>query len=334
MTIQSRSEEITAAVKDAVKKLFAKGKVDLVIGYTDGTLPLRAQPLFMKSADDVDDFKWNNLGYINIAKYALEKRTKKVDDKDVDLKIGIVAKGCVGRAINHLIVENQIKRENVVIIGFPCNGIADVNKIEKDLGEKEALEVNLDGDNLVVKGNGFEKSYPIAENVNTVCKVCKIKTPTVADVMVLEGKNLPLDDDFADIAEHNKKATAEKWDETISTLHDCIRCYSCRQACPMCYCSLCFVDQNKPMWFDKTSSMQDIFTFHLVRSLHMAGRCVSCGACTAACPMHIDLNFITRKLQELAKRRFDFVSGLDQDTLPPLSAFKMNDEQEFMLEEE
>jgi formate dehydrogenase subunit beta len=334
MTIQSRSEEITSAVKDAVKALFNEGKVDLVIGYTDGTLPLRAQPLFMRSAEDVDQFNWNNLGYINIAKYALDKRTKKVGDKEVDLKIGIVAKGCVGRAINHLVVENQIKRENVVIIGFPCNGIIDVNKIEKDLGDKEALEVKLDGDNFLVKGDGFEKSYPIAENINSVCKVCKIKTPTVTDVMVLEANNLPLDDSFSDILEYNTKSPDEKWDETTTTLHDCIRCYACRQACPMCYCNLCFVDQNKPIWFDKTHDMTDIFTYHLVRSIHMAGRCVSCGACTAVCPMNIDLNFITRKLQELVKKRFDFVSGFDQETQPPLADFKMSDKEEFMLGEE
>lgn len=331
MTIQSTSEEITSAVKDAVKKLFDEGKVDLVIGYTDGTMPLRAQPLFMYNKEEVDQFKWNNLGYINIAKYALQERTKKVGDEDADLKVGIVAKGCVGRAINHLIVENQIKRENVVIIGFPCNGMVDINKIEKDLGQKEALEVALDGDNLVVKGNGFEKAYPIAENVSSVCKVCKLRSPPVTDVMVMEANNLPLDDSFSDIEEYNKKTPEEKWDETIHMLHDCIRCYSCRQACPMCYCNLCFVDQNKPIWFSKSHNMKDIFTFHLVRTIHMAGRCVSCGACTAVCPMNIDLNFITRKLQELSKRRFDFVSGMDQETQPPLADFKMSDAEEFML---
>ena len=34
------------------------------------------------------------------------------------------------------------------------------------------------------------------------------------------------------------------------------------------------------------------------------------------------------------KERFDFTSGLDPDTLPPMVDFKMEDAQEFMLEED
>ncbi|MFX1401570.1 MAG: 4Fe-4S ferredoxin, partial [Promethearchaeota archaeon] len=104
--------------------------------------------------------------------------------------------------------------------------------------------------------------------------------------------------------------------------------------CPMCYCNLCFVDQNKPVWFGKTTDLPDIIVFHLIRALHLAGRCVACGACTSVCPMGIDLNLITRKLEKIAKERFDFTSGIDFEQLPPMMSFKMEDEQEYMLEED
>ena len=62
--------------------------------------------------------------------------------------------------------------------------------------------------------------------------------------------------------------------------------------------------------------------------------CVGCGACSSVCPMGIDLNLINRKLEELVKRRFDYTSGLNAETVPPMMDFKMEDEQEFMLEED
>ena len=66
----------------------------------------------------------------------------------------------------------------------------------------------------------------------------------------------------------------------------------------------------------------------------MAGRCVACGACSSVCPMGIDLNFITRKLEKIAKERFGFTSGLNAETLPPMMDFELEDEQEFMVEED
>ena len=41
-------------LKDQIKKLIKEKKVDLVIGWEKGTLPLTATPLFMKTEKDVD----------------------------------------------------------------------------------------------------------------------------------------------------------------------------------------------------------------------------------------------------------------------------------------
>jgi len=84
----------------------------------------------------------------------------------------------------------------------------------------------------------------------------------------------------------------------------------------------------------KTTDISDIIVFHLVRAMHLAGRCVACGACSSVCPMGIDLNIITRKLEKLVKERFDFTSGIDSKVMPPMMDFDMKDEEEFMLEED
>jgi len=134
--------------------------------------------------------------------------------------------------------------------------------------------------------------------------------------------------------EFESKTTEEKWDYIKDTLETCTRCYACREACPMCYCNLCFVDQNKPIWFEKTTEISEIIAFHLVRAMHLAGRCVACGACSSVCPMGIDLNLITRKLEKIVKERFNFTSGIDSKKMPPMMDFSMDDAEEFMLEED
>ena len=143
-----------------------------------------------------------------------------------------------------------------------------------------------------------------------------------------------MDEDYEDVEGFEMKTADEKWHYTKDLLKNCILCYACREACPMCYCHLCFVDQNKPVWFGKTHDLPDILTFHLIRAFHMAGRCVGCGACNAVCPMGIDLNLINRKLEETVKRRYNYTSGLNAETVPPMMDFKMADEEEFMLEED
>nr|MDO8087105.1 4Fe-4S dicluster domain-containing protein [Candidatus Sigynarchaeum springense]MDO8116218.1 4Fe-4S dicluster domain-containing protein [Candidatus Sigynarchaeota archaeon] len=333
VTAQEHGHVLESKLRTVASELLKEKKVDLIIGYSKGTIPQRSSPYIARNPADTSNFIWNNLGYTNLAKYLLAKRKKKVDNKEVDLKIGVVAKGCVGRAINQLIVEKQVTRENVVIIGIPCNGMIDLNRIYEAVGTKEILDIALVGDDIVVKGRGFEKKLPFNENINTLCKACKIKTPPITDVLIGESNNLPIDEKFQDVIAFEKMPANEKRDHVQQLLHDCIKCGSCRQACPFCYCKLCFVDQNKPVWFNKTFDMNDILVFHLIRSIHLAGRCVSCGACYGACPIGINLNELTRKLEKLSKARFDYVPGMDLKTPPPMMAFKLDDDQGFILEE-
>ncbi len=333
VTVQEYSQAIESKLRKVASELLGEKKVDMIIGYSKGTIPQKSSPFIAKSPADAPNFFWNNLGYTNLAKYLLVKRKKKVDDKEVDLKVGVLAKGCVGRAINQLILEKQVARENVTIIGIPCNGMIDLNRIYEAVGTKEIVDISLVGNDIVVKGQGFEKKLPFNENINSLCKECKIKTPPITDLLVGDSNNLPLDDTFPDVVAFEKMPAEAKRDHVQQLLQDCIKCGSCRQACPFCYCKLCFVDQNKPVWFDKTFDMNDIIVFHLIRSVHLAGRCVSCGACYGACPMGINLNELTRKLEKLSKVRFDYVSGMDLKTPPPMMAFKLDDDQEFILEE-
>ena len=77
----------------------------------------------------------------------------------------------------------------------------------------------------------------------------------------------------------------------------CIRCYACRNACPLCYCPTCFVDESTPQWVGKSIDPTDTMTFHFLRAYHCAGRCTDCGACERVCPMGISMRQFTKKTQ-------------------------------------
>ena len=336
--IQAENVEIEKQMREVARNLLIEKKVDMIIGYAQGTVPLSSSPIFIKKIEDVDNLIWNNLCYVNLARYIVPPLTEFVDNEKVELKVGIVSKGCVARALIHLVKEKQVDPEKIKIIGIPCNGVVNRRRIEKELGEKEILEISVSNETISVKGKEFEEVLPYQEYLNELCKTCKVKSPpmssSLSDVIVGESIEVAsVEDDFVDLDNYESKTPGEKWEVITELLSDCTRCYACREACPMCYCNLCFVDQNKPVWFGKTSEMSDIIVFHLVRAMHMAGRCVGCGACSSVCPMGIDLKLINRKLEKIVKERYDFTAGLSLDVMPPMMTQKMEDSEDFMLGE-
>jgi len=273
-------------IQDIAKKLLKEKKVDVVIGFEKGTLASSATPCFIKSPDQADRLIWNSFCGNNLANY-LPKR------KD---KIGIVAKGCDSRSIVVLIQENQIKREQLYIIGVPCDGMTDKNNALHDY-----------------------------------CLICEHKNPVIYDVLVgekvKENKNK---DKYKKIEDFEKKSSSDKWQYLESELSKCIRCNACRNACPTCYCKECFIDQEKPRWVGTTNNISDTIFFHLGRISHQAGRCTDCGACVRACPMNIDLRQFTQKITKDGKTLFDYETGLDVKVKPPFTTFKEDDAQDFI----
>ncbi|MEJ2248175.1 MAG: 4Fe-4S dicluster domain-containing protein [Candidatus Lokiarchaeota archaeon] len=336
--IQQKNKEIEQQIREISRNLLKNGEVDVILGYAKGSVPLATTPIFIKNEKDVDKLVWNNFCYINLASYLSTPFKNLINESNKDIKIGIISKGCTARALIHLSIENQVELENLKIIGIDCNGIINRRKIEKEFYDREISEVRIKDDTIIIKGKDFEEILPFDKYLNTLCKKCKVKappqSPELSEIIVGESQQIStIEDDFEDVIDFESKSPDERWSEIKELLKDCTRCYACREACPLCYCNLCFIDQNMPSWFDKTYDLSDIIVFHMIRALHLAGRCVACGACSSVCPMGIDLNLITRKLEKIVKDRFDFVSGLDPNTIPPMMDFKMEDKEEFMLEE-
>ncbi len=245
--------------------------------------------------------------------------------------MGIIAKGCDARSIAVCTFEKQIPRENVVIIGVPCLGLIDRKKLEARLDGREVLEATIGDEQIRVKGEGFEFVLPKKDFICDSCLTCRHRNPPIYDVFVGEKvRETPDVDEFAEVSDFESKSAEERWAHFKEELSKCIRCYACRNVCPLCYCKTCFVDQTMPAWFGKTNDLSDTMIYHIVRAFHVAGRCVDCGACSRACPMDINLRELVKKTEKIMKERYNYESGLSLEEVPPLGEFEMDDSQEFI----
>ena len=91
------------------------------------------------------------------------------------------------------------------------------------------------------------------------------------------------------------------WEEQFSR---CLKCYACRAACPLCYCSRCTVECNQPQWIPVPAHDLGNLEWNVMRAMHLAGRCVNCGDCSRACPVGIPLYLLNQELIGERFRRF------------------------------
>lgn len=68
-----------------------------------------------------------------------------------------------------------------------------------------------------------------------------------------------------------------------------------------------------------------------MRAMHIAGRCVNCGACAKACPLDIPLNLLTYKLIEDINEKFGVFAGTNATAEYALSTYKPEDKENFII---
>ncbi len=97
----------------------------------------------------------------------------------------------------------------------------------------------------------------------------------------------------------------------------CVKCYGCRDICPMCFCRECSLECEDLV--SKGSLPVDIPVFHLTRAMHMADRCIDCGLCDEACPSDIPLRLLYKKTAGIMNTEFGYTSGINKNEKSPLS---------------
>lgn len=312
--------QYTEKMKETAQRLLKDCTVEMVIGFRKGSLPMMNEPHFANNPEDADNFVWDSNCGINLANYLTSRKEK----------IAIFAKGCDSRNIVTHIIENKIDREQLHIIGVPCHGMIDRQRV-LDMFEGEVLGVTEDGDSVTVSGTGFEETIQKSEILQENCSVCIHRNPSISDEMLADPVEEQADvDRYADVRKIEALTPEEKFAYFDDLLKECIRCYACRNACPLCYCPTCFVDESQPQWVGKSQDQMDIRTFHFLRAYHCAGRCTDCGACQRACPVGINMRVFTKKLEKDCLEMFNWESGLSLEQRPPLDFYRPDDPEDFI----
>lgn len=313
--------QLTTEIREAARRLLREKHVEVVIGFERGSMPLRSRPCFVRKEEDVDRLVWDGFCENALAAY-LPKRKERA---------AIVAKGCDSRAVVELIKEKQVQRDQVILIGVPCRGMIDRSRVEALVAPRRILETEETEDLLILKGADFEKALNRSDFLHDSCRTCTHPNPVLHDVLIGQALDEEKQDLFSDIEAFDAMTSEERWSYLSKEVDKCIRCYACRNACPLCYCPECFVDVSLPQWIGKSTDASDTMIFHLMRAYHLAGRCVSCGACERACPVGVDIRKLNRKLQKDVKDLFGYEAGLSLDEVSPLATFRPDDPEAFIV---
>jgi coenzyme F420-reducing hydrogenase beta subunit len=206
-------------------------------------------------------------------------------------KAAIVVKPCDERTLVVLEKESQLERDKLVVIGMACPGMQ-----------------------------------------GPACRGCDCRKPRWADVTLGEASapTAPAEPRYTELDAFLQKTPAERMAYWRAELARCVKCYACRQACPLCYCERCVADKNRPTVIDTSATLKGNFAWHITRAFHLAGRCVGCDQCTRACPAGINLRLLNLSLAQAAEKEFAFRAGDDPQQTPILGSYSASDHEDFI----
>jgi len=289
--------------------------------------------------------------------------------KSMGGKVAVVLRPCEIRAFIELVKLKQGRIEELVLVGIDCLGAFKNSDYIQMVGEKgseftaEFYKGALSGKEVAVEG--FELS--------PACKACENPVPDGADIIIglfgidtntellvqartPKGAQLYQNLGFSEAEEppertaaveslvaeriaYRDKMFAETTEATNSLeklsiyLANCINCYNCRVACPVCYCKECVfvtdVFNHEPVqylrWANRKGIIKmptDTIFYHVTRIAHMSTACVGCGQCTNACPNNIPVLELFRTVSNRTQKAFEYEAGRSIEDDPPLSIFR------------
>jgi formate dehydrogenase (coenzyme F420) beta subunit len=233
------------------------------------------------------------LGYKMVHGHPLPHCFTLEDVAEVDELIVSEARYSLEKIATHL--TRQDPKIKIGLLARDCNQRA-INILsvwhQLDLEKIKTLNVNCCPSNL--------KAHPD-------CSYMTVETPGAYKQQV--GIDNTIDTETADA--FSKEAKTIRW---MYEFQKCIKCYGCRNICPVCFCTECSLEHKDLIGPGNLPPQVPIF--HLVRAAHMAGRCIDCGLCEDACPMDIPLRLLYRKVNRIVKDVFDYDTGESSEQSP------------------
>ncbi len=308
-------------LQNEIQNALDEKNIKYVIAYKKGTYGFQTTPFFVSRKEDVSHVIFSPFCLNNLTMYIINEYGKE--------KIGIVVKGCDSRSLIQMINEKRILRDQLFIIGIPCSGVIDPKKLSKRISEPlENVDVVEKDDNFVFTINGKKHEIPKKEIVFDKCLHCEYPTPLIYDVLVGTKIKPSGKEGYDGVKDFEKKSQTERWEFWEKEFDRCIRCYACRNVCPICYCEECIAEQLNPQWLRRSVNLSENAVWHIIRAFHLAGRCTGCGECERACPMDIPLMLLNKKVEKDVKELFEYTAGKEVDSKPVLALFKPDDPEE------
>ena len=295
-------QAVTEAIRTQAVKLLTEETVVAVVGYYPGRRQGTAIPVLATNPEQAEKLIFSPACVNNLTLF-LTKAKKGVLKKG---RVAIVAKGCDMRALAGLMGESQVKREEIFTIGIACAGVF---------------------------GSGADRTGNLSEaNIARKCRECSVHLPEGADLLVGTLPELselsPLEAE--EMARIEALPQAERWAFWKEHFTRCIRCMACRQVCPFCYCEQCLCDKNRPQAVESSPRPAGNMAWHIVRAMHLAGRCGGCAECERVCPMDIPLNLLNRRMAQELKELYDYEASTTPQEKGPLARYQEDDDESFI----
>ncbi len=282
--------EIRDLLRARAQNLLESNTVATVIGWEAGRFENQTTPCIIRDSSQADRLVFNDYCVNTLAKYALDYKDRG--------KVAVVTRGCESRAVNRMIEDGQLSRDDVYLLGVSCSGMKD-----RDTGDKLSK-----------------------------CRSCRHHDPVIYDEMLTENSpGVVAEPRFANVDEIELLSREERATYFDDLFKKCMRCYACRDVCPCCTCRTCFVDARQTGWQGKQNNLSENRFYGLTRAFHIADRCIECGECERVCPMGLPLMKLNRKLIKDMNDLFGaFESGMDTGQTDVLRNYRLDDIEEFM----
>ncbi|MEJ2096562.1 MAG: Coenzyme F420 hydrogenase/dehydrogenase, beta subunit C-terminal domain, partial [Deltaproteobacteria bacterium] len=249
-------------------------------------------------------------------------------------KILAVMRSCEIRAFIELVKLKQARTDDIILVGIDCLGAFQNRDYYRIVNDNPFETTRLFYENVLSGKDGAINGVEVAQ----ACRACEFPVPEKADLLIglfgmdindhllvqaqtetgedfLKGINLAQAEvparrkevlaalmkermAYRDAMFVNSREAFVGIDKLTAYFANCVNCYNCRVACPVCYCRECVFYTDV---FDHESSQYlqwsrrkglikmptDTVFYHLTRLAHMSTACVGCGQCSNACPNDI-----------------------------------------------